>query len=198
MDPPPKWPPYILEQFKCIHPDTADEYEFYGPYNTLLMDLFPPKEHFQVCPQPAQSLTSSTATNFAFVVKHHGRPVFFLHVKPGVHIKRLTDRVEADLQMRRWFEALVDECKLPVLYSVSALGTRIAFYSCDRETGYIDPLSIERNLDRVTDTAPATHWNVDVQTGAPLMQESLRRIRTMLAEVEREEREAAEENLDEE
>ncbi|PPQ78864.1 hypothetical protein CVT25_002432 [Psilocybe cyanescens] len=41
------WIDTILEQFQIIDTFTTDESEYYGPYNTLLTDLFPHIEHYQ-------------------------------------------------------------------------------------------------------------------------------------------------------
>ncbi|EDR05009.1 uncharacterized protein LACBIDRAFT_303720 [Laccaria bicolor S238N-H82] len=45
------WIDTILEQFESVTRFTTDESEYYGPYNTLLTDLFPHTEHYEVMPQ---------------------------------------------------------------------------------------------------------------------------------------------------
>ena len=45
------WIDTILEQFEIVGRFTADESEYYGPYNTLLTDLVHHTEHYQVTPQ---------------------------------------------------------------------------------------------------------------------------------------------------
>ena len=44
------WADTIQEQFDLVDRFTTDETEYYRPYNTLLNDLFPHSEHFQVVP----------------------------------------------------------------------------------------------------------------------------------------------------
>jgi hypothetical protein len=45
------WGATILEQFELVNCYTTDESEYYGPYITLLTDLFPHIEPYQVVPQ---------------------------------------------------------------------------------------------------------------------------------------------------
>jgi hypothetical protein len=55
-------------------------------------------------------------------------------------------------------------CPLPTLHAVSALGTRLCFYSVNlQETDLvIMPQAIPRDPIKVTDTAPAGRWALDV------------------------------------
>jgi hypothetical protein len=57
-----------------------------------------------------------------------------------------------------------ESCPLPTLYGVSALGTKLCFYSLNvRETDLvIMPQAIPRDPILVTDTAPADRWAFDI------------------------------------
>jgi hypothetical protein len=44
------WSETIKEQLDLINRYTTDKPEYYGPYSTVLTDLFPHSEHCQICP----------------------------------------------------------------------------------------------------------------------------------------------------
>ena len=67
--------------------------------------------------------------------------------------------------MRDRFKAMFDTIQIPRLYGISALGTKICFYALDRGTGDITPDEIPRSRGRVTDTAPAARWSIDIMAG---------------------------------
>ena len=45
------WSESVIEQFSLVDFYTHEESDFYGPYNTLLFEHFPPSEHYQIMPQ---------------------------------------------------------------------------------------------------------------------------------------------------
>lgn len=142
-----------------------DGSEYYGPYNGLLNDLFPKQEHYMVVPQykrPAQ-LTSVDFTTI-FLVQQQKHPVFFIEIKPAGHIHNVAPRASADKQMRERFEDLGDRVKIPILYGVSAIGTKLCFYKYTKETGDLEPELILGSARRVIDTAPINRWDVDILT----------------------------------
>jgi hypothetical protein len=64
------WIDTILEQFEIVDRFTTDESEYYGPYNTLLTDLFPHTEHYQVTPQDKGPVTpGSTDFTTIYIVR---------------------------------------------------------------------------------------------------------------------------------
>ncbi|KAF8491306.1 hypothetical protein JB92DRAFT_2753249 [Gautieria morchelliformis] len=44
------WPGFITFQFELVNKFTANESEYYGPFNALLNELFPASEDYQVAP----------------------------------------------------------------------------------------------------------------------------------------------------
>jgi hypothetical protein len=108
------------------------------------------------------------------------KPVFVLELKPPSHLEILSKRQAADEQIRMRMGDLVGQrsirifyhpldlfvgtCPLDTLYAVSALGTRLCFYTLDttNEDAAIVPISIQRHPTRVNDTAPATRWAYDI------------------------------------
>jgi len=46
-----QWANTIIEQFEIVDLHTTEESDFFGPFNSLLSDLFPASEHYMVSPQ---------------------------------------------------------------------------------------------------------------------------------------------------
>ena len=160
------WPQEIILFFDLakLHGDT-DQSRFYGPYNALLNYLFPTKDKFMVVPQwkrPEQSKATDFTT--IFVVRHDEHPVFFLEVKASNYIQRASTRQAADQQMRERYYGLFDDTKIKVLYGLSAIGTKLCFYTWVRETRIVQPKAIPLDPDFPIDTAPENRWNLDLLT----------------------------------
>ncbi|KAF8446711.1 hypothetical protein BGX38DRAFT_1270875 [Terfezia claveryi] len=66
---------------------------------------------------------------------HKEHPVFFVEIKASNHIRHMSTRKDADLQMRERFEELFDDVKVETLYGISALGTKLCIYTASKETG---------------------------------------------------------------
>jgi len=45
------WKDYIVKQFDFVNRLTTEEIDLYGPYYTLLHDLFPLEEGYLIAPQ---------------------------------------------------------------------------------------------------------------------------------------------------
>ncbi len=61
-----------------------------------------------------------------------------------------------------------ESCPLETLHAVSALGTKLCFYSINTrdDNATIDPLAIPQNPMRVNDPAPANRWDSDILEAA--------------------------------
>ncbi|KIJ24786.1 hypothetical protein M422DRAFT_39007 [Sphaerobolus stellatus SS14] len=177
------WPEYIQEQFATVTPfGEVDETEYYGPYNGLLFELFPSPEHFMIVPQYKRPRYPQSADfSTIFTVQHRKQPVFFIEIKPSGHIRKLSERVSADQQMRERFDALSDEVNIPTLYGVSVLGTKLCVYTYETETSKLTPGEIERDPKYVTDRAPAGRWNLDIMEsgGEQRMREIVAHVKEM-------------------
>ena len=158
------------------------ESEWYGPFNALLNYVFPIEEDYVVVPQyrRPEDLKSEEFTTI-FVVRHKSHPVFFITIKPTCHIQYLSNRKEADQQTVEQLNYLFDFVKIPKLYGISALGTRICLYAVDMDTGHIVPEGILRDPNRITDTNPAHRWSLDIltQKGEDRFQEVVTEIKSM-------------------
>ena len=53
------------------------------------------------------------------------------------------------------------DCPLPTLYAVSAMGTKICFYSKPRD-GLLTPRRIPPDPDLILDVAPIERWAYDI------------------------------------
>lgn len=160
------WDEFILEQFEsATQGGESDESYYYGPYNSLLTDLFPKEEHYMIVPQykrPAR-LTSVDFTTI-FLVQQQLQPVFFVEVKPAGHIQYISSRTSADKQMRESFEDLGERVKIPILHGVSAIGNKLCFYKYTKVTRVLEPALIPGSITMLIDTAPSNRWDVDLLT----------------------------------
>lgn len=160
------WDEYILEQFESALPEGEyDESEYYGPYNSLLNDLFLKEEHYMVVPlfkRPTQLASVDFTT--IFLVRQLKHPVFFVEIKPTGHIHYGSPRALADKQMRERFEDLGDRIEIPVLHGVSAIGGRLCFYKYTKATGNLEPELVPSGTRRLIDTAAMNRWDVDILT----------------------------------
>ncbi|KAI9438447.1 hypothetical protein BJY52DRAFT_547743 [Lactarius psammicola] len=159
------WSETILEQFQFVDRSTMDENEYYGPYNTLLTDLFPPVEHFQVAPQiMAPSIPDSVDSTVIYIVTKRKVPVFFIEIRPYFHLQRPGLRRSSDKHMRRTFRDLVlGILPIPKLYGVSAMGTCLSIYECTKATGVLLPPAITPDPKFIdVDVYPQERWNYDL------------------------------------
>lgn len=158
------WGATILEQFELINRYTTDESEYYGPYITLLTDMFPHIEHYQVAPQFKGPVTpGSVDFTVIYVVMKRKVPVLFIEVKPYVHLHEIGTRGKADHQMRERFRDLVGpNLPVPKLYGISAMGTCFSVYEYTKETSRLTPPLIARDPDIINDVAPQARWNYEL------------------------------------
>ena len=158
------WGATILEQFELINRYTTDESEYYGPYITLLTDMFPHIEHYQVAPQFKGPVTpGSVDFTVIYVVMKRKVPVLFIEVKPYVHLHEIGTRGKADHQMRERFRDLVGpNLPVPKLYRISAMGTCFSVYEYTKETSCLTPPMIARDPDIINDITPQARWNYEL------------------------------------
>ena len=158
------WPEKVLRQFQAIPPN-PQEWEFHGPYNKLLYTLFPADSDFTVVPQYLKP-SSRDSVDFivSFEVLLQNYPVFVLELRPPPALNNISTRGEADDQIRRRIGDLAGRCPLATLHAVSALGTKLSFYSLDTTDDNADiiPRAIARHPTRVNDYAPAERWSYDI------------------------------------
>jgi len=158
------WPDFVTTQFNIVDRFTTDESQYYGPFNTLLIALFPPTENFEVAPQ-FKRIKGSMDFTIIFVVMKRKVPAFFLEVKAYVALDHGSLRKEADDQMRyRFLDFASQSLPLRKLYGISALGTRFSVYEYHSDTRRLTPRLILPDRNFISDTAPQERWNYDVMT----------------------------------
>ncbi|KAI9438446.1 hypothetical protein BJY52DRAFT_1129545 [Lactarius psammicola] len=157
------WSESILEQFQLVDCFTTNESDYYGPYNSLLSSLFPHVEHFQVAPLfDGPFIPGSVDPTVIYIVKKRNVPVFFIKVRPYVHLQSPGKREDADEQMRRMcLDLVLGTFLIPKLYGVSAMGTCLSIYECTMATG-IFPRAIKPDPNIVNDISPQERWNYDL------------------------------------
>jgi hypothetical protein len=92
------WPDFVTTQFDVVNRSTTNESEYYGPFNTLLITLFPPTENFEVAFQ-FKHIKRHLQRTIIFTVIKRKVPVFFLEVKAYVALNHPSLRKEADDQL---------------------------------------------------------------------------------------------------
>ena len=88
------------------------------------------------------------------------KPVFVLELKAPSTIEFISTCAEADEQIRTRLGDLAGRRPLPTLRGVSAIGTKLCFYTIDKATVEMTPKQIARHPTRVNDIAPAHRWDV--------------------------------------
>jgi hypothetical protein len=158
------WPRSILTRFATI-PANPRENDYYVPYNKLLNVLFPPDGPFTVGPQTHSIVESHESINFLVEYQRFwgDAPVFILEIKTGPKLGLVPAQEEADLQIRRRLRDLVGICPLSKLHAISAIGTKLCFYTAEagRAMAAIPP-RIVTDDQLATDTAPLQRWDCDV------------------------------------
>lgn len=96
------WPAHIIRKFdKAVPRSEYDGSKFYGPYNALLNYLFPSDEEYMIVPQykhPEESRYIDFTT--IFVIEYQEKPIFFMEIKPSMHLQRPSLRQYANNQTR--------------------------------------------------------------------------------------------------
>jgi len=176
------WDEFILEQFESALPlGEHDESQYYGPYTTLLTDLFPKGEHYMVVPQYTRPRKpESVDFTTIFLIQRRRHPVFFVEVKAAGHIHRKSFRAAADQQMRERVDELEEDIEIPILYGVSAMGTKLCVYKYTKDSRKLEPELILGDTKIVIDTAPRERWDLDVLTD-----EGARKFRDIIGDVKR-------------
>ena len=127
------------------------EMRYYGPYNNLFLWCFcgGTLPDFVVAPSsPPLFFLSLPDIDFPdvciVVTDFHLHPVLVAEVKDGVWANQADLRARADVHMRRWFDAVLPDCRLPRVYGLNLLGTSLRVYVCNVATGEVEPAFVTR------------------------------------------------------
>ncbi|KAI6104768.1 hypothetical protein EDD16DRAFT_1887848 [Pisolithus croceorrhizus] len=156
-------PAQVILQFQAIPPNPRES-DLSGAYNKLLNCFFPPDTDFTVTPQCLIPSLRSRRFIVSFAVFHRTSLVFVLQVKTPTDLMYISSRRSSDQWIREVLGDFADQCPIPTLHAVSAMGTRLCFYQLDttNASAEIVPRSILQDPIRVTDTAPAEWWDCDI------------------------------------
>ncbi|KAI6097500.1 hypothetical protein F5141DRAFT_1011230 [Pisolithus sp. B1] len=158
------WPDTVICQFEII-PLNPNGNDFYGAYNKLLSTLFPSDTDFTVVPRHLEPCSSQSCTPMVFFEVVLGtKPVFILKPQAPADLTYGSSRQTADQEIRLRLGDLAEQCPIPTLHAVSAMGMRLCFYHVDTThfPSEIIPHGIPRHPTRVNDTAPKERWDCDV------------------------------------
>jgi len=154
------WRLTIPSRFATI-PANPGEGDYNAPYNKLLHFPFSVDGPFVVVPQKHPIAKSRQSIDFMeYQVFWGDAPIFILEIRTGPKLGLLSAREDADLQIRRRLTDLVGICPLPKLHAVSAMGTKLCFYTAYNHA--ITPPRIVGDDQLTVDTAPRERWDCDV------------------------------------
>ena len=179
------WSEGVLEQFDIVDLFTTEESEFYGPFTSLLVELFPISEHYyQVSPQ----IHKPPKFPFQFIVYDYRShtPLFFLEVNGFRSLTLPSARGKADDHMRESFREFASySIPMQTLYGVSAFGPQFRVYAFDTDTRHIDPPAIVRDPVVANDIAPEAQWayNLLQPAGEAKLREVVNAVKGMAAEL---------------
>ncbi|KAH9954090.1 hypothetical protein BC827DRAFT_1348802 [Russula dissimulans] len=160
------WPSKITRAFATF--ERGAEFivhgnQYHGPYNKVLNTLFPADSDFIVSPNYLPgNIDAGTAFIVSFEVTLRRHPVFMLEIKPPQHLSLRSTQETADKQIRRRLVDLSELTPLPILYGISAVGTRLCFHEFEKASRRTTPRFIPRDPEFATDVAPLGRWDCDV------------------------------------
>lgn len=172
------WSDTIKERINSIDTN-ANEDAYYAPYDKILNKSFSEDEFF-ISPQHHPVPTSKDSIDFVleYIVQKKGIPVFFIEVKAENKLNNISNRYEADRQMRRRMAQLIDQCPLTVIKGFSVFGRRICKYEYNKNTRLFNIKYIEEDPSTITDVAPISNWNLHVVNDADQIQGYFNNIKT--------------------
>ncbi|KAF8330648.1 hypothetical protein F5887DRAFT_356444 [Amanita rubescens] len=107
------------------------------------------------------------------------KPVLVLQPNAPENLRYRSTREASDRQIRARMTKLSVDCPMPVLHGISAMGTRLAFYTKPRGEAIL-PQQIPADTGMMTDTAPPERWDCDV-----LEREGAKQLRRVVREIKR-------------
>ncbi|KAF8331944.1 uncharacterized protein EI90DRAFT_3145515 [Cantharellus anzutake] len=169
------WSVPVKRQFEKV-PANPSKADFHGPYNKLLYSLFPADSLFMVIPPlPASHESADFLT--LFEVLFEDKPVIILGLNPPSHLRYPSNRKAADKEIRDRIIDLIDDCPIPVLFAVHAMGTKLCFFT-KRSGQPVQPRAISPGPTYGTNTAPRERWEYDI-----LEEEGELKFREMVEEI---------------
>ncbi|KAL1704202.1 hypothetical protein EV121DRAFT_206361 [Schizophyllum commune] len=172
------WPREVKRAFKAaVGAAGSHDNQFPGAYNKMLHALFSCKSSYVVTPNylPALDAYGSSEIVISYEVYIRDGPVLVLQVRPPWHLYIRSQRAAADRQLT---QRMLDIKVVCDFYGISAMGTKLCFYTCDFGEDTLSPAPVPATTVAV-DTAPRSRWNEDV-----LRSSARRRLRLLVLAIE--------------
>lgn len=108
----------------------------------------------------------------------------FLEINTLGDYRNRSSHDRADSQMRVQFYDLVDTVQLPVLHSLSALGSRLCLYSYNYANATLSPRRIPLDPDQMNDVALVGWWSVDLlsEEGVAMLTKVVNEVKAMVVQ----------------
>lgn len=134
----------------------ALEQEYYGPFNTLLTNVFPFNEHYIVAPQAHPNHRDAVDFLIEFMLLVDNIVVGGFEIKRELDIDNDAGRLNAHQQVLDRFRTMHGFLQLPVFIMVSAIGKHCRVYRYTRETRISVP--------SFADPHDKSQWSIDLST----------------------------------
>ena len=156
------WTKAILKQFSLVYHFTTEESDWYGPFNTLLFELFSALEHYQITPQYNCVKGSQDFTVHYIIHKRHV-PIFFVELKMYGLLKNHSAWALTNDQMHNCFhEFSSGSIPMPKLVGISSFGTWFCVYTFTTKTRILELNLIVVDAHITNDIAPEDRWAFDL------------------------------------
>lgn len=154
------WNENVIKRFEVVEKDSTFEKRYYAPYNKLLNSVFPSNTNFTVSPV----VSVDFAVEYLVTIEEHDRntPILFIEIKDPTTLSSFSSRRDANEQMIHRFEQLISTCHIPILYGISAFGTKILIYTLNIETGNLTPTFPPPHPRKININIKEDAWNLDI------------------------------------
>lgn len=148
------WVSFVTNFLLSISPDSTEQI-YYGPYNTILGQAFPPASRYIIAPQ--SYFNGQQAVNFLeYVVMVDSKVVMIVDIKRENILQYEHARVEADLRVCDKFHSIHESIILSEIIYISIFGRFCRVYR------YI-PITKQITSDSGEGLHP-DRWNIDLYT----------------------------------
>ncbi|KAF8589058.1 hypothetical protein K439DRAFT_1529775 [Ramaria rubella] len=167
------WPKIVLRAFGTISPGDSES-AWYLPWQAVLGALFPFNDDYLVLEDyepEAFTLTEggqlgAIDLTVTYIIEMFNIPIFFVDVKVPDDVEHNITHLNVDAQMQgrcQLFGEIFHGLLFPHIYSISAMGTRMAVYKYHLKDGTVDPpVSVIEAKYFCSDPTPRIRWSYNV------------------------------------
>ncbi|KAF9403400.1 hypothetical protein BGZ94_004623 [Podila epigama] len=142
----------VLLDIDWSMPDEA----YYGPYNSILHEVFSPADHYLVVPRPHRDGRDAVEYTIEYLVTFKRQVVVFIDIKRENILPYEYACSEADLYLRDNFRSMHNSLSLTETVGISIFGRFCRVYWYNRETRQI--------TTNGGDDIAAKWWDIDLHT----------------------------------